>query len=69
MQATKPAMTMVASNSTTSSGISMATNMGGMGGMGQIGAAGRVEVATGVWAVGMVMVSMGLGAGLLFGML
>lgn len=32
-------------------------------------AAGRLEVATSIWALGMVIASMGLGAGMLFGML
>jgi hypothetical protein len=35
----------------------------------EMGAAGRLEVAVGAWSLGMVLASLGLGGGLLFGML
>lgn len=59
VQATKPAVTMT--GSTSPSG----TAMSGM----SMGSAGRVEVFASTWSVGMIMVSLGLGLGLVAGVL
>lgn len=69
VQATMPSMTMsMTGMSMTMSMTGTSTSMAGMGEM-SMGAAGKLEVATGVWGVGMVMASVGLGVGLVFGML
>ena len=62
VQATKPVLTTTTTAAATSS---MPPNQA----VAWPDAAGRVEVFTSLWSVGMVMASIGLGAGLLVGML
>jgi len=65
VEATKPIMTMTMWNNTNSATNSTNSTMGGM----SMGAAGRLEVGAGFFGVGMIMTSLGLGAGLVLGSL
>jgi hypothetical protein len=56
-------MTMTMWNNTDTATNSTNSTMGGM----SMGAAGRLEVGAGFFSVGMIMTSLGLGAGLVLG--